>query len=40
MLAVSRNNTLDLYSGSDLDIAGYRKVVDAIAAEVRAGMRE
>ena len=36
MLAVSRNNTLELFSGKDLDVAGYRKVVDAIAAEVRA----
>ena len=36
MLAVSRNNTLELYSGKDLDVAGYRKVVDAIAADVRA----
>ena len=36
MLAVSRNNTLELYSGKDLDVAGYRKVIDAIAAEVRA----
>ena len=36
MLAVSRNNTLELFSGKDLDVAGYRKVVDAIAADVRA----
>ena len=38
MLAVTRNSTLELYSGKDLDVAGYRKVVDAIAADVRARM--
>jgi hypothetical protein len=37
MLAVTRNSGLRLYSGDDLDVAGYRKV--AIAAVVRAGMR-
>jgi len=36
MLAVTRNSSLDLYSGKDLGVTGYRKVVDAIAADVRA----
>ena len=40
MLAVSRNSGLDLYSGKDLGVTGYRKVVDAIAADVRARMRK
>ena len=35
MLAVTRNSGLGLYSGEDLDVDGYRKVVDAIAADVR-----
>jgi hypothetical protein len=39
MLSVSRNNGLGLYSGRDLRAAGYRNVVDAIAAGVRAGMK-
>ena len=38
MLAVTRNSGLELYSGKDLDVAGYRKVVDAIATDVRARM--
>jgi hypothetical protein len=38
MLDVSRHNTLDLYSGKDLDVAGYTKVVDAIAADVRTAL--
>ncbi len=38
MLHVSRGSTLKLGSGKDLDVAGYRKVVDAIAADVRAGI--
>ena len=36
MLRVTRNSGLKLYSGSDLDAGHYRKVVDAIAADVRA----
>lgn len=40
MLAVSRNNTLDLYSGKDLDVAAYTKVVDAIAPEVRTALTQ
>jgi hypothetical protein len=36
MLAVTRNSGLRLYSGEDLDVAGCTKVVDAIAADVRA----
>jgi hypothetical protein len=40
MLSVTRNTSLELYSGKDLDVAGYRKVVDAIAADVRARMGE
>jgi hypothetical protein len=36
MLRVTRNSGLQLYSGSDLDAGHYRKVVDAIAEEVRA----
>lgn len=38
MLRVTRNSGLELYSGTDLGVAGYRKVVDAIAADVRARM--
>ena len=40
MLSVNRDSGLDLYSGKDLGVAGYRKVVDAIAADVRASMRK
>jgi hypothetical protein len=40
MLAVNRNSGLALYSGKDLGVAGYHKVVDAIAADVRARMPE
>jgi hypothetical protein len=40
MLQVTRNSGLALYSGDDLDVAGYRKVVDAIAADVRARMHK
>jgi hypothetical protein len=36
MLGVSRNSGLELYSGKQPGAAGYRKVVDAIAADVRA----
>jgi hypothetical protein len=39
-LKVSRNDGLKLYSGSDLKVNGYRKVVDAIAADVRARTRK
>jgi hypothetical protein len=37
---VTRGSSLELYSGEDLDTAGYRKVVDAIAADVRARMKK
>ena len=40
MLAVNRGSGLDLWSGRDLGVTGYRKVVDAIAADVRALMRK
>jgi hypothetical protein len=40
MLQVTRNSGVELYSGKDLDVTGYRKVVDAIAADVRAQMRK
>jgi hypothetical protein len=33
---VSRDNGRALYSGENLRVAGYRKVVDAIATDVRA----
>jgi hypothetical protein len=36
MLGVTRNSGLDLFSGKQPGAAGYRKVVDAIAADVRA----
>lgn len=36
MLGVTRSSGLEPYSGKQLDVAGYRKVVDAIAADVRA----
>ena len=36
MLGVSRNSGLELYSGKQPGAADYRKVVDAIAADVRA----
>lgn len=39
MLGVKRNSGLELYSGKQLGAAGYRKVVDAIAADVRAGLK-
>jgi hypothetical protein len=39
-LQVTRGSSLELYSGEDLDTAGYRKVVDAIAADVRARMKK
>ena len=39
MLGVTRNSGLEQYSGKQLDVAGYRKVVDAIAADVRAGLK-
>ena len=35
MLGVTRNSGLEQYSGKQLDVAGYRKVVDVIAADVR-----
>jgi hypothetical protein len=38
MLRVTRGTGLALYSGKELDTADYRKVVDAIAADVRARM--
>jgi hypothetical protein len=36
MLGVTRNSGLEQYSGRELGVAGYRKVVDAIAADVRS----
>ena len=38
MLTVTRNSSLELFSGKDLEVDGYRKVVDAIAADVRASL--
>ena len=39
-LSVKRNSGLALYSGKDLSAGAYRRVVDAIAAQVRAGMEK
>jgi hypothetical protein len=40
MLRVTRHSGLELYSGKDVDVAGYRKLADAIATDMRARMRK